>query len=46
MARKISALENAPSDHKVNRPGIHSKTKTSKNKKSKNYKKAYRGQGR
>jgi hypothetical protein len=32
--------------NKVNRPGIHSKTKTSKNKNSKNYKKAYRGQGR
>lgn len=32
--------------NKVNRPGIHSKTKTSKNKKSKNYKKQYRGQGR
>ena len=31
---------------KVNRPGIHAKTKTSTNKKSKNYKKAYRGQGR
>lgn len=46
MARKISALENAPSNNKVNRPGIHSKTKTSKNKNSKNYKKAYKGQGR
>jgi hypothetical protein len=32
--------------NKVNRPGVHSKTKTSKNKRSKNYKKAYRGQGR
>jgi hypothetical protein len=31
---------------KVNRPGVHAKTKTSKNKNSKNYKKAYRGQGR
>ena len=28
------------------RPGIHSKTKTSKSKHSKNYKKPYRGQGR
>ncbi len=46
MARKINALENAPNEHKVSRPGIHSKTKTSKNKNSKNYKKAYRGQGR
>lgn len=32
--------------NKVNRPGVHAKTKTSKSKRSKNYKKAYRGQGR
>ena len=31
---------------KRKRPGIHSKTKTSKGKNSSNYKKAYRGQGR
>lgn len=31
---------------KVTRPGIHAKTKTSKSKRSKNYKKAYKGQGR
>jgi len=31
---------------KVSRPGIHAKTKTSKLKSSKNYKKAYRAQGR
>tara|TARA_R110000868_G_scaffold302291_1_gene562824 strand:+ start:108 stop:245 length:138 start_codon:yes stop_codon:yes gene_type:complete len=30
---------------KVSRPGVHSKTKTSKLKSSKNYKKLYRGQG-
>lgn len=30
----------------VTRPGVHSKTKASKLKKSKNYKKAYRAQGR
>lgn len=30
----------------VSRPGIHAKTKTSKLKSSKNYKKAYRAQGR
>ena len=30
----------------VNRPGVHAKTKTSKNKNSKNYKKPYAGQGR
>ena len=31
---------------KVSRPGVHSKNGTSKLKKSKNYKKAYAGQGR
>ena len=31
---------------KVNRPGVHSKTKTSRLKQSKNYKKKYKGQGR
>ena len=31
---------------KVRRPGVHAKTKTSKLKSSKNYKKAYKGQGR
>lgn len=30
----------------VSRPGVHSKTKTSKIKSSKNYKKVYKGQGR
>jgi len=30
----------------VSRPGVHAKTKTSKSKKSKNYKKSYKGQGR
>lgn len=31
---------------KVSRPGIHSKCKTSNLKTSRNYKKAYRGQGK
>jgi hypothetical protein len=31
---------------KVTRPGVHSKTKSSKIKSSKNYKKAYKSQGR
>jgi len=31
---------------KKSRPGIHAKSKTSKLKSSKNYKKKYRGQGR
>ena len=30
----------------VNRPGIHAKTRTSSKKGAKNYRKAYRGQGR
>lgn len=30
----------------IKRPNVHSKTKTSNNKSSKNYKKAYRGQGK
>lgn len=33
-------------DRVVSRPGVHSKTKTSVSKTSKNYKKLYRGQGR
>lgn len=31
---------------KINRPGVHAKTKTSRNKTSKNYRKKYRGQGK
>lgn len=31
---------------KIKRPGVHSKTKSSCLKSSKNYKKGYRGQGR
>lgn len=31
---------------KVSRPGVHSKTKTSRSKNSKHYKKRYRGQGK
>jgi hypothetical protein len=30
----------------ISRPGVHAKTKTSRLKSSKNYKKLYRGQGR
>ena len=44
MAKIITAVDKQ--DVKVNRKGIHAKTKTSSNKKSKNYKKPYRGQGR
>lgn len=31
---------------KKKRPGVHAKTKTSKSPNSRNYKKAYRGQGK
>jgi len=36
----------APREKAINRPGVHAKTRTSKLKTSKNYKKPYRGQGR
>ena len=44
MAKLITS--DAPKDFKKRRKGIHAKTKTSKLKSSRNYKKAYRGQGR
>ncbi len=44
MAKQLNNF--APEENKVSRPGVHAKTKTSKNKRSKNYKKAYKGQGR
>jgi hypothetical protein len=44
MAKAISIIKSSSSN--VSRPGIHSKTKMSKGKSSKNYKKPYRGQGR
>jgi hypothetical protein len=43
---KVSSSSTLLQKSKVSRPGVHSKTKTSKNKRSKNYKKSYRGQGR
>jgi hypothetical protein len=45
MAKATTSLKTY-SKKIVTRPGIHAKTKTSKLKKSKNYKKAYRAQGR
>jgi hypothetical protein len=48
MAAKKSAVANIKSlrtETKKKRPGIHAKSKTSKIKGSKNYKKLYRGQG-
>jgi hypothetical protein len=44
MAKQVNNY--SPKGTTVNRPGVHSKTKTSQSKNSKNYKKAYRGQGR
>lgn len=41
-ASSVSTLEKK----NINRPGVHAKTKTSKSKTSKLYKKKYRGQGR
>lgn len=47
MAAKIKETTyKALESPKVSRPGVHSKTKISKSKSSKNYKKSYRGQGR
>ena len=43
---KIIATVNYISGPKIKRPGVHSKKRTSRLKTSKNYKKAYRGQGR
>lgn len=48
MAAKIKAASSTTKVEKVKvkRPGVHAKTKTSKLKSSKNYKKLYRGQGK
>lgn len=45
MAR-VSSSSTQLEKKNVSRPGVHAKTKTSKNKRSKNYRKSYRGQGR
>lgn len=45
MKKKGTAVVSKIEKPKVSRPGIHAKTKTSKLKGSKNYKKKYRGQG-
>lgn len=44
MAKLIAG--NYKGNSKKSRKGINAKTKTSKNKSSKNYKKLYRGQGK
>jgi len=46
MAKIKEQTYKARTESKVSRPGVHAKTKTSVSKNSRNYKKAYRGQGR
>jgi hypothetical protein len=46
MAKAITSSSRYLETSKVKRPGVHSKSKTSRLKSSKHYKKAYRGQGR
>jgi hypothetical protein len=46
MAKTATTTTKAYHKPKVSRPGVHAKTKTSKSKKSRNYKKSYKAQGR
>lgn len=46
MAKITGTISARIEKPKVKRPGVHSKNGTSRLKSSKNYKKAYRGQGR
>ena len=46
MAKVKSTSTNSLGTVKKIRPGVHAKTKTSRSKNAKNYKKKYRGQGR
>jgi hypothetical protein len=46
MAKVKSTSTNSLDTVKKSRPGVHAKTKTSRSKNAKNYKKKYRGQGR
>lgn len=41
----MSMGDSSKKKHKVSRPGVHARTKHSKNKNSKNYVKKYKGQG-
>jgi hypothetical protein len=45
MAKVTSSSASKLEKPKVSRTGVHSKTKTSTHKSSKNYRKTYRGQG-
>jgi hypothetical protein len=46
MAKPKAQAQPVRIERDVNRPGIHAKTKSSKCKRSKLYKKPYKGQGR
>jgi hypothetical protein len=46
MAKTATTTVKAYQKVKVSRPGVHAKSKSSKLKSSKNYKKSYRKQGR
>jgi hypothetical protein len=46
MAKQTTTVRTRISKAKKKRPGVHSKKKNSSNKKSKNYRKKYRSQGR
>lgn len=46
MAKTSTTTVKAYAKTKVSRPGVHAKSKSSKLKSSKNYKKTYRRQGR
>jgi hypothetical protein len=46
MAKAKAVVRNFSPNPKKKRPGVNAKTKTSKLKNSKNYKKLYKGQGK
>ena len=46
MAKPKAQAQPARIERKISRPGIHAKTKQGTHKRSKLYKKAYKGQGR
>tara|TARA_B110000211_G_C14063013_1_gene546468 strand:+ start:1953 stop:2093 length:141 start_codon:yes stop_codon:yes gene_type:complete len=46
MAKKSQLGGSYEDKSVIKRPGVHAKTKTSNNKSSKNYRKAYKGQGK
>ena len=46
MAKPKAQAQPIRIERDINRPGVHAKTKTSSNKRSKLYRKPYKGQGR